>query len=253
MFSRTACRRSPHISSVFNVQNYHSTSHPASNDIIDPKSPEAILFSKAAEHVPNCGFTKEAVNRAVAELQYLDSVQSAVSVCSPHTTEFGLVRFWLKMQREKLKKIAMDPQLELHGLGNEYDRAALLMKKRLLMNSPVIGQLSSALAQLVVPYNMGLSLEELHNLSDDIAFYAGDTSNDSAWYAKRFMLSTIYVKSELYMLQDTSRGFQKTQEFVDSNVAGMKNLGYSYNSFEQWAFFNAISLVNLIKSQLARG
>ena len=52
---------------------------------------------------------------------------------------------------------------------------------------------------------MNQSLDELHNLSDDIAFYAGDTSNDFAWYSKRLGFSSIYVSSEVFMLQDTSK------------------------------------------------
>lgn len=100
---------------------------------------------------------------------------------------------------------------------------------------------------------MGLSLEELHNLSDDVAFYAGDMSNDLAWYAKRLLFSSIYVKSELYMLQDSSADFQKTKEFVESSVKSVETMGNSYNAVEEWSMFNAISLVNLIKSQVARG
>lgn len=90
-------------------------------------------------------------------------------------------------------------------------------------------------------------------MSDDIAYYAGDMSNDSAWYAKRLLLLSIYVKLELYMLLDTSPDFSSTLLFVDRNVLAVKFMGNSYNAVEQWSAFNAISLVNLIRSQLARG
>lgn len=232
---------------------YHSTSHPASNIIINKQSPQGILFTKALEHVPKYGFSKMAINAAVADLGYSDSIQSAVSATSNHSQEFLLVLFWLKFQRQNLYDHVLNPKSKFHSIGDEYERGAYLLKERLLYNEPVIGHLTEVLSRLVLPYNWQLSLEELHNLSDDIAFYAGDESNDSAWYAKRFLLSTIYVKSELFMILDTSANFERTKQFVDESVASMKTLGYSYSSVEQWAVFNAISTVNLIKSQLTRG
>lgn len=234
-------------------RGYHSISHPSSNVIVNKKTPEAILFTKALEHVPKLGFTKKAVNAAVAELQYLDSIQSAVSASSSHTTEFLLVKFFLKLQRQNLCDQVLDPKLPFHKIPDEYSRASFLINQRLRLNIPVINELSGALGQLVTPYNIPLALEELHNLSDDVAFYAGDMSNDSAWYAKRLLLSSIYVKSELYMLQDKSDDFTRTKDFVESSVASVKAMGSAYNAVEQWTAFNAISMVNLIKSQLARG
>lgn len=221
--------------------------------IINTKSPQGILFSEALKHVPKYGFTKKAINAAVADLGYSDSIQSAVSATSKHSQEFLLVLFWLKYQRQNLYDHVLNEESKFHSIGDEYQRGAYLVKERLLYNEPVIEHLSEALSRLVLPYNWQLSLEELHNLSDDIAFYAGDESNDSAWYAKRFLLSTIYVKSELFMILDSSLNFERTKQFVDESVASMKTLGYSYNSVEQWAVFNAISTVNLIKSQLTRG
>ena len=94
---------------------------------------------------------------------------------------------------------------------------------------------------------------ELHALADDIAFFAGDESNDFAWYTKRFGISTIYVGAELFMMQDSSSGFKATYNFVDGKVDELRNLGAGYNNVEQWTLFNAVSLVNLIKSQLTRG
>lgn len=232
---------------------YHLISHPASNRIVHINSPEAVLFTKAIEHVPKYGFTKKAVDSAVRDLKYLDSIQSAITALLGHSMEQLLVLFWLKLQRQELYDHVLDTKLPFHQIRNEYDRAAYLLNKRLSFNEPIIKQLSGALAQLVLPYNVALSLEELHNLSDDVAFYAGDMSNDTAWYAKRLLLSSIYVKAELFQLQDNTNGFSRTKEFVESKVASVKNMGYAYSSVEQWAIFNAILLVNLIKSQLARG
>ena len=105
----------------------------------------------------------------------------------------------------------------------------------------------------MVPYNLAASLEELLNLGDDLAYYAGDKSNDFAWYLKRATICSIYVKSELFLLNDNTGGLWLTNQYVDERVDEFVKLGEGYNSVEQWVDFNAISLINLIKSQLARG
>lgn len=233
------------------AMGYHSTLHP--NILINTKAPELILLSKALDYLPKYGFHKQCVDDAVRDLGYADSLQSVIAA-NPlnELAELQLTLFWLKHQRQKLKDHVMDPELEFHKIPDEYDRAAYLLKKRLSYNEPVVGQLALGLSQLVLPYNWSASLAELHALSDDIAFYAGDMSNDLAWYAKRLLLSSIYVKLELYMLLDRAP-FDSTNSFVDRNVHAVRVMGDSYNAVEQWSFFNAVSLLNLIRSQLARG
>lgn len=230
---------------------YHSVSHP--NTIVDPALPESILFSKAISHIPQTGFSKQSINAAVADLDLLDSIQLAVSASSRHSPEFLLVLYWLKHNRQRLWDLVSDPQLEFHQVSNEYDRAAYLLKARLAYNQPVAARLPAALSQLVLPYNVAAALEELHNLSDDVAFYAGDDSHDLAWYAKRLALLSIYVKAELFMVQDKSENFARTNEYVDRSVASLRSMGAGYNAVEQWSVFTAILTVNLIKLQLARG
>lgn len=233
-------------------RSYHSVLHP--NVIVNAKAPESRLLSKALEYIPKYGFQRQCIDHAVRDLKYPDSLQSLISANPSNLLpEFQLTLFWLKSQRQKLYDHVMEANSPFHKIADEYDRAGYLMKQRILYNEPVVPKLSEALSQLVLPYNWLYSLEELHNVSDDIAFYAGDMSNDSAWYAKRLLLLSIYVKLELYMIQDKSHGFQNTVDFVDSSIDSVKTLGSSYNAVEQWAFFNAISLFNLIKSQIARG
>ncbi|CAK7894957.1 ubiquinone biosynthesis protein Coq9p, mitochondrial [[Candida] anglica] len=232
---------------------YHSVDHPVSNQIINPKSIESIILTGSLKHIPTYGFSSNCVTQAIRELKYPDSTHSVLTSSSTGTLEFQLMLHWLKVQRQRLEDHVMDPKSEFHSIANEYDRVSYLIKKRLSYNEPIVGQLSGGLSQLVAPYNMPQSLEELHSLSDDIAYYAGDASNDFAWYSKRAGFSSIYVSSELYMLQDTSAGFKNTMEFVDNKVKGLNGLGGVYSDVEQWGVFNAMGLINLIKSQLLRG
>lgn len=231
---------------------YHSVDHPTSNDIINTASIEAKVLGKALDYLPKYGFDELCITQSVRDLGYSDSLESLLTA-NGTSLEVQLMMFWLKSQRARLQNEVLDTASPLHKLTSQYERTKYLINKRLDYNKPIVHHLSSGLAQLVVPYNLPLALDELHSLSDDICFYLGDTSNDFAWYSKRAGVLTVYVSAELYMLQDTSEGFEKTREFVNNKVDGLDKLGDSYNDVEQWGFFTGVSLINLIKSQLARG
>lgn len=237
-------------------RSYHAVFHPTSNSIIDSKAPEAIILTKALDNIPKHGFHMNSITQAVRDMKYSDSLVSAItSNPSGNTPEFQIMLHWLKSKRQELEQYILNPETsaDFHNTKDEYQRVAHLIKKRLLYNSPIIKQLPQGLGNLVLPYNMAQGLTELYDLVDDITYYSGDLSNDFAWYSKRASFASVYVASELFMLQDTSEGFKQTKEFVDNKVANVKNLGSAYEDVEQWSIFNAISLVNLIKSQLARG
>ncbi|KAK6198555.1 COQ9-domain-containing protein [Scheffersomyces amazonensis] len=231
------------------VRSYQSKDHTISNG----ESLESKILTKSLEFVPTYGFNSTCITKAIRELNYPDSLSSIINT-DGSSPEFKLVSYWLSHSRKILEDHAKDPQSkEFHSLTNQYERVGYLIKKRLELNEPIIKHLTYGISQLIVPYNITKSMEELHNLSDDIAFYAGDESNDFAWYSKRMGISTIYVTSELYQLTDTSSNFKNTKKFVDEKVSHFQGLGSAYNDVEQWSAFNAISLINLIKSQLVRG
>lgn len=242
------------ISSLRSSRLYHSTDHASSNIIVNPNRLENKILTKALEYVNQYGFTSTCVNKAVREMDYSDSVLSVLTATfNGNSLELQLILHWLKVQRQKLQDEYNNEDSHLYTIENEYDRAAFLINKRLSYNKPIIDKLLGGISQLLLPYNMTASIEELHNLGDDIAFYAGDLSNDFSWYAKRFSLSTVYVSSELFMLQDTSKDFINTKNFVEDKVKNIDHLGTAYEGLEQWTIFNAIGLFNLIKSQTLRG
>lgn len=233
---------------------YHSIDHPSSNNILDAKSLESRIFERALLYVPKYGFDELCIGQAVKDLNYPESLESYLSIAgNGKSYEFQLMLGWLKAKREELRLEVLNPHSEFHNVSNEYERVSFLIKKRLEYNRPIINKLGAGISQLLLPYNMNESMEELQNLSDDIAFYSGDISNDFAWYSKRFSFGTVYISSELYMLQDTSKNFKNTDTFVDEKISAVRSLGKAYNDTEEWGLFNAISLINLIKSQALRG
>lgn len=231
---------------------YHSVDHPTSNLIINPANIESKILANAINYIPQYGIDKRCITQAIRDMNYSDSLQSVLT-SKPGSLEYQLSEFWLKFQRDKLNQYILNGGSQFHSIKDEYDRIEHLINKRLEYNIPIKDKLSQLLSQLIIPYNIPNSMQELHNLSDDISYFAGDLSNDFAWYSKRITISSVYVSSELFQLQDSSHDFKFTKQFVKEKVNEMKKVGDAYTSVEEWGLFNAISLVNLIKSQILRG
>ncbi|KAI5961904.1 coq9 [Candida pseudojiufengensis] len=230
---------------------YHSSSHPGTNNIINENIIESRILNKAVEYIPKYGFnsTKPIIN-AIKDLNYSDSITSLfTSNPNGNSLPFQLTLYWLKLKRLELDNFAKTTTLE----NNQYSNLQKLIIERLSYNEPVISKLQEAMSLLILPYNITQSIEELMELSDDLTYYSGDKSNDFNWYSKRFCIGSIYLKSELFMLKDTSYNFEMTKLFVNEKLKEYENLSNGIVNFEQWCEFNAIGLVNLIKSQLIRG
>lgn len=237
------------------VRGYHSFYH-VNPAILDLSTMENQVLNKAYEHVPEVGFTSEAIERAAADMGMNGGSTKALFNFTSGTknSEMELVMFHLKKCRQELDTIRKSEKFKSEfGSASETDRLRYLLNQRLLMNKPVLKFLPRALGMMILPNNITRSLTELHNLSDDVTYYAGDRSIDFKWYSKRFSISGLYVQSELFMLNDSSDDCYDTNKFVDSKLKEIDTAGYIYNSMEEWLFFNAVSTVNIIKSQLARG
>lgn len=241
---------------IGSVRNYHSFYH-VNPPILDMSTVENQVLGKAyEEYVPELGFTKEAVENASYAIGLNDNSANALLnfTSSSKNLEMELILFHLNKCRQELENLSKTEtfQNKLKDM-TETDRLRYLINKRLAMNQPILKFLPSALGHMILPSNLAKSLAELHNLSDDITYYAGDRSTDFKWYSKRFSISGLFIQSELFMLTDTTKDLSDTSKFVDSRLQEIDTAGYVYNSVEEWLFFNAVSTVNIVKSQLARG
>ncbi|GAV29464.1 hypothetical protein PMKS-002965 [Pichia membranifaciens] len=238
------------------IRSYHSFYH-VNPPILDLSTVENQVLDKAyEEYVPELGFTKEAVENASYAIGLNDNSANALFnfTSSSKDLEMELILFHLKKCRQDLEDFRKTETFQNEFKDkSETDKLRYLINKRLAMNQPVLKFLPKALGHMILPTNIAKSLAELHNLSDDITYYAGDKSTDFTWYSKRFSISGLFVQSELFMLTDTTKDLSDTAKFVDSRLQEIDTAGYVYNSVEEWLFFNAVSTVNIVKSQLARG
>lgn len=96
--------------------------------------------------------------------------------------------------------------------------------------------------------NIPASLRELHLLSDEIWFLAGDKSVDTSWYTKRATLSTIYAATEVFQTTDQSTDGKDTEAFLDRRLEESRVLGSAVRNLGEWASFQGVAAVNLARS-----
>ena len=96
--------------------------------------------------------------------------------------------------------------------------------------------------------NIPTSLKELHALSDEIWYLAGDTAVDFSWYTKRASLAGIYASSEMFMTTDTTADFSATDEFLNRRLKDAQILGGTVGGFTQYVGFWTGNSVNLARS-----
>lgn len=100
------------------------------------------------------------------------------------------------------------------------------VERRLRMNEDYVvsGRWIEAMGLMALPPNAPASLQHFAHLMDDMWHYAGDTSVDFSWYAKRAALAGVYKSTELSMIQDQSPDFEDTWQFLDRRIRDIQKL-----------------------------
>lgn len=232
-------------------RTYHSHDHASPPGPFGPL--ETRILSAAHAHIPAHGFSAAALTAGCTDAGCL----AATTNLFPRGA-FDLVRFHHHKQRSALAECdAVQATRELQGarpagVAGVAAQLRELTWARLMLNAPVNSRYQEALALMAYPANVRASLAELHALSDEICYLAGDVSVDGSWYTKRASLSAIYASSELFMTQDTSRAFQETRAFMERRFDGMRELGGAVGSIGQWVGFTLGAGVNVLRSRGVR-
>lgn len=230
-------------------RSYQSYDHPPPPGAFG--AAEQAILSAAYRHVPEHGFTQQALSLGVRDAGYLD-----ISTNLLPEGPFSLIRYHLVTQRE-----ALAPRSEsIFSSGGEGtspprqvpDKVERLAWERLLGNQEVNHRWQEALAVMAQPSHVPASLRELALLADEIYYLAGDTSVDPSWYTKRGSLSVIYASSELFMTNDRSPGFGETRAFLQRRLDETSKAGSALGSVAQWVGFTASAGVNVLRSKGVR-
>ncbi|CAI6334646.1 unnamed protein product [Periconia digitata] len=209
---------------------------------------ESAILSAAMSHVPNVGFTIDALKLGARDANYLDASTNLF----PRGV-FDLVNYHLVTQRLALKDTVQFPPEGENGkklgIGSKIRTLALA---RLRANEPVIDKWQEALAIMAQPSFIPPSLAELARLADEIWYLAGDKSVDGSWYTKRASFSAIYSSTEVFMTQDKSKDFRETEQFLDARLADSMKLGSTFGALSAWTDYTAHSAVNVLRSKGVR-
>lgn len=226
---------------------------------LQPKA-ASILLNALDTQVPVHGFTESAVTAELRDQGYSDAARQVFP--NGRGGALDLVLAHLVRQRSNIFSQALGPVENTNSNGatsafvkskSVTDNVAQLVKLRIKGNEPIAERLPDILALLAIPTNLPSSLAELHQLSDDIWFLAGDESHDFSWYNKRMALSSVYAATELFMSQDRSSGFRDTYEFLDRRLHEAETARYALESVTEWGVFNAIAVYNIQKAIFSRG
>lgn len=187
--------------------HYHSYEH----DRPSPFSPtETAVLSAGSSHVPEHGFTLNALRLGARDAGYLD-----ISTNLFPTGAFSLISYHLITQRLALASIALPESSSSPPPSSDVSsNIRTLALARLHANRPIIHHWQSALAQLATPKYLPTATTELARLADEILFLAGSTTVTTAWYTDRAAVAAIYASAELFMTTDSSKDFVETEGFL---------------------------------------
>ncbi|KAI0381059.1 ubiquinone biosynthesis protein COQ9 [Hypomontagnella monticulosa] len=237
-------------SSVALRRSYHSYDHPSPPG--DFNTAEQAILSAAYQHVPEHGFTAQALSLGARDAGYLD-----ISTNLLPEGPFSLIRYHLITKREALeprsKEIFSPSGEEASAAPSQVaEKVERLTWERLLSNQEVNHRWQEALAVMAQPSHIPASLRELALLSDEIIHLSGDKSVDPSWYTKRGSLSMIYASSELFMTNDRSPGYGETRAFLQRRLDETNKMGGALGNVAQWVGFTAAAGVNVLRSKGVR-
>lgn len=120
----------------------------------------------------------------------------------------------------------------------------------MLIHAPVHCTLTDyqALAIMAQPTHMPTSAKLLAELADEIVYLSGDKAVDPAWYISRAGVSMVYASSELFMTTDNSDGFGETLVFLRRRMEEARSIKGTFEAFGQWASFNTMGAINIMRS-----
>ncbi|RAO68729.1 uncharacterized protein BHQ10_004741 [Talaromyces amestolkiae] len=238
---QTGCDRMSIRSLPPTTRSYHSRFH-APLPTHEYTNSQSTILAAALEHIPEHGFTKDALIMGARDMGFLD-----VSIQLFTRQEMDLVLYWLASRRGLLRAKVQNGLIEGKQMSVD-EKIKTLVIERLRMNGPIIHRWQAALARMSLLGNIPLSLSELHSLSSDILYLADDTSLDSSWYTKRLSLSAVYASAEVIMTQDTSPGFASTEKFVERRFEDSQYLGQKVSDVQSYMGFMAGTAVGLGRS-----
>jgi len=205
------------------------------------------LLQKSLEYVPSCGFTTDAVRKAVEIL--------GLSKAATGLLERGLVEL-VEFHHSVADKEAADYAHQI--ADNDLERKDVIiaaLQRRFQCSEDFQSHWSQAMALEHLPQNWPAATRRLFYFIGEILHATKEKSTNSSWYAKRLALASIYRSSELYWISDTSQGQKMTNAFIaewihtwDKTDSNLSRLDTKANELWVSGFRTAESLLRSFRS-----
>ncbi|KAA0055761.1 hypothetical protein IC582_003150 [Cucumis melo] len=186
-------------------------SHENRRPRVEYQEEQARILQAALSHVVKLGWTEAAMIAGARDIGMSPSIVGSFA-----RKEAELVEFFMDDCLQQLIDLIEADE----GLKNLIlrERVYKLVRARLEMQTPFISKWAQALSIQAQPANLATSFKQRAMLVDEIWHAAGGDTSDIDWYVKRTILGGIYSTTEIYMLTDSSPGFQDTWTFLDNRL-----------------------------------
>ena len=178
------------------------------------KSKQDKLANLFIQEVPKFGWSRETLLHC-AKKQKLSTPNLALMFPS---FEYDVLKYLIAQNNNLVEK-------NYNSFNNSRlktrDKIKTIMELKFDSNAYLKDALPEMLKFLLRPGNIFMSIKMLHQNSDFIWKLAGDKSNDFNYYSKRGLLSTVYLATLIYWLNDKSNKGIGTKNFISKSVDGI--------------------------------
>ena len=190
---------------------------------------KARVMKAALANVGECGWTHDAIVRAVKDTTSLSSLSHTIVERGP----VELVEMFL-LQKMAHVRLAMAAKAEATGEGSSastsevgsssdaFDPVYEAIGLHLDYIQPHLQHWPAAMALLVEPQQVARSSSLLYDTVDDLCRFEGVKTSRMDWYVERAALLALYSSAELFMLTDSSQGLRETKAFLRQGVAAYR-------------------------------
>ena len=178
------------------------------------KSKQEKLANLFVQDVPKFGWSRDTLLQCAKKQRISTSILAKLFT----SFEYDVLKFIIAQNNTKVEK-------NYNSFNSSRlktrDKIKTIMELKFENNNYLKKALPEMLKFLLRPGNLIMSIKMLHENSDFIWNLAGDKSNDFSYYSKRGLLSTIYLATLIYWLNDKSEKDIATKNFISKSVDGI--------------------------------
>lgn len=176
------------------------------------------ILKESLKHVNSHGWKSEAISQAINDLK-LPPLTHGVIDRGP----IELVEFFINEKRQHVQEVMENRNFSIDSNKNSNSRSEddilsdsiyLAICTHIDFTSPFIRQWAGAMALVMDPRHLDISLPIAYSVIDDLCHLSGLKTSRFDWYTERALLLLVYSSTEFYMLTDNSEDLTETKNYL---------------------------------------